>query len=81
MAIAQQPYFQSEHSSLNASISGLIFLQVEWAEAHGASQTFGVEAAIVVGLFLLIIPFLQLKGASIRHKYSIARKPRSEVSK
>ncbi|KAF7430350.1 hypothetical protein PC9H_006055 [Pleurotus ostreatus] len=42
------------------------YYQVPWAEKHGALQTFGVEAAIVVGLFILIVPFLQWKGSSLR---------------
>lgn len=47
------------------------YYQVPWAEKHGALQTFGVEAAIVVGLFILIIPFLQWKGSSLRARYSL----------
>ena len=33
---------------------------------NGALQTFGVEAAIVVALFLFIVPTLQLKGGVLR---------------
>lgn len=33
---------------------------------NGALQTFGVEAAIVIALFFLIVPPLQLKGAALR---------------
>ncbi|KAJ8701488.1 hypothetical protein PTI98_000258 [Pleurotus ostreatus] len=47
------------------------YYQVPWAEKHGALQTFGVEAAIVVGLFILIVPFLQWKGSSLRARYSL----------
>ena len=42
------------------------YFQVPWANRHGALQTFGVEAAIVAALFLLIIPALQLKGSTLR---------------
>ncbi|KAL6299412.1 MFS general substrate transporter [Sparassis latifolia] len=42
------------------------YFQVPWATHNGALQTFGVEAAIVVGLFLLIVPALQVKGPSLR---------------
>ena len=42
------------------------YFQVPWAEKHGALQTFGVEAAIVTGLFLLIVPALQSKGSQLR---------------
>ncbi|KAF9459116.1 MFS general substrate transporter [Collybia nuda] len=47
------------------------YFQVPWAAKHGALQTFGVESAIVTGLFLLFIPWLQVKGRSIRERYSI----------
>ncbi|KAI0367217.1 MFS general substrate transporter [Pilatotrama ljubarskyi] len=47
------------------------YFQVPWATKNGALQTFGVEAAIVVGLFLLIVPALQLKGAVLRERYSM----------
>ncbi|KEP51333.1 MFS general substrate transporter [Rhizoctonia solani 123E] len=36
------------------------YYQVPWAERSGALQVFGVEAAIVVGITVLIIPVLQL---------------------
>ena len=42
------------------------YFQVPWAEKHGALQTFGCEAAIVAGLFLLVVPYTQLKGRSLR---------------
>ncbi|KAH9918646.1 MFS general substrate transporter [Fomitopsis serialis] len=42
------------------------YFQVPWATKYGALQTFGVEAAIVAGLFLLIVPALQVKGAYLR---------------
>ncbi|KAI0826479.1 MFS general substrate transporter [Irpex lacteus] len=47
------------------------YFQVPWATKNGALQTFGVEAAIVTGLFLLIIPALQYRGRDLRHKYSL----------
>lgn len=63
---------------MQGEISGLInlartlggfsvaYFQVPWALKNGAIQTFGVEAAIVTGLFLLIVPALQLKGSVLR---------------
>lgn len=42
------------------------YFQVPWAAKNGALQPFGVEAAIVAALFLLIVPMLQWKGASLR---------------
>ncbi|CDO73900.1 hypothetical protein BN946_scf185016.g57 [Trametes cinnabarina] len=47
------------------------YFQVPWAMKNGALQTFGVEAAIVVGLFLLVVPTLQLKGGLLRERYSL----------
>jgi len=46
------------------------YFQVPWATKHGALQTFGVEAAVVVGLFVLIVPALQLKGRYLRERFS-----------
>ncbi|KAF8965906.1 MFS general substrate transporter [Flammula alnicola] len=42
------------------------FYQVQWAEKHGALQVLGCEAAIVAGVFFLIVPYLQWKGQSFR---------------
>lgn len=42
------------------------FFQIPWAAKHGAIQTFGCEAAVVAGLFLLLVPMLQLKGRFFR---------------
>ncbi|KAF7348493.1 MFS general substrate transporter [Mycena venus] len=50
---------------------GVAFFQVPWAEKHGAFQVFGVEAAIVTGLFLLVVPALQLKGRTLRKHFSL----------
>ncbi|CAE6441940.1 unnamed protein product [Rhizoctonia solani] len=36
------------------------YYQIPWAERAGALQVFGVEAAIVVGITVLVIPVLQL---------------------
>jgi len=47
------------------------FFQVPWATAHGALQTFGVEAAVVAGLFVLIVPALQLKGRYLRQRFAV----------
>ncbi|KIM76220.1 hypothetical protein PILCRDRAFT_826583 [Piloderma croceum F 1598] len=47
------------------------YFQVPWATKHGALQTFGVEAAIVVGLFFIVVPVLQLKGRYLRERYSL----------
>ncbi|KAL1741300.1 major facilitator superfamily domain-containing protein [Schizophyllum fasciatum] len=47
------------------------YFQVPWAEKHGALQTFGCEAAIVAGLFLLVVPFTQWKGRSLRERFSL----------
>jgi len=47
------------------------YFQVPWAMKNGALQTFGVEAAIVTGLFLFIVPPLQLKGRALRKRFSL----------
>ncbi|KAK7451020.1 hypothetical protein VKT23_012696 [Stygiomarasmius scandens] len=47
------------------------YFQVPWATKNGALQTFGCEAAIVIGLFIMIVPWLQIKGASLRERYSL----------
>ncbi|KAJ6473840.1 MFS general substrate transporter [Mycena sanguinolenta] len=47
------------------------YFQVPWATKHGALQVFGVEAAIVAGLFLLVVPALQLKGRALRKNFSL----------
>ncbi|KAJ7855075.1 MFS general substrate transporter [Mycena leptocephala] len=44
---------------------GVAYFQIPWAVKHGALQVYGVEAAIVAGLFLLVIPLLQLKGGML----------------
>ncbi|KAK0495907.1 major facilitator superfamily domain-containing protein [Armillaria luteobubalina] len=48
------------------------YFQVPWAEKHGALQTFGCEAAIVAGLFVLIIPAIQIYGRNLRERFSVA---------
>ncbi|TFK41584.1 MFS general substrate transporter [Crucibulum laeve] len=47
------------------------YFQVPWATKNGAIQTYGVEAAIVTGLFLMIVPLLQWKGRNLRARYSM----------
>ncbi|KAI0793044.1 MFS general substrate transporter [Irpex lacteus] len=42
------------------------YFQVPWANKHGALQVFGCEAAIAAGLFILVVPVLQLKGQYLR---------------
>ncbi|EKM56914.1 uncharacterized protein PHACADRAFT_92693, partial [Phanerochaete carnosa HHB-10118-sp] len=48
------------------------FFQVPWATKNGALQTFGVEAAIVAALFLLVVPALQLKGRELRVRTGVS---------
>lgn len=47
------------------------YFQVPWATKHGALQTFGCEAAAGAGLFLIIVPLLQIKGRYLRVSSSI----------
>lgn len=44
----------------------MAYFQVPWATKNGALQTFGVESAIVVGLFLMVVPLMQIKGPYLR---------------
>ena len=65
------PRYQGEISglvNLARTLGGfaVAYFQVPWATKNGAIQTFGVEAAIVTALFLLIVPMLQIKGPSLR---------------
>ncbi|EMD34576.1 hypothetical protein CERSUDRAFT_116742 [Gelatoporia subvermispora B] len=69
------PRYQGEISALvnlARTLGGfsVAFFQVPWATKNGALQTFGVEAAIVLALFFLIVPTLQLKGQYLRDRYS-----------
>ncbi|EDR01960.1 uncharacterized protein LACBIDRAFT_310240 [Laccaria bicolor S238N-H82] len=70
------PKHQGEVSALInlARILGgfsVAYFQIPWSLKHGAIQVFGVEAAIVAGLFLLFVPFLQVKGRVLRGRYSM----------
>lgn len=47
------------------------YFQVPWATKSGGIQTFGVEAAIVMGLFLLGVPTVQLKGRYFREHFAL----------
>ncbi|WAR59455.1 hypothetical protein PtB15_11B95 [Puccinia triticina] len=47
------------------------YFQIEWASKKGALQSFGCEAAIQAALFLLIVPFVQIKGEKLRTRYSL----------
>jgi len=46
------------------------YFQVPWATKHGALQTFGCEAAIVAGLFIITVPTIQLTGKMLRGRFS-----------
>ncbi len=55
------------------------YFQIPWAEKSGALQTFGVEVAVVAGLFLLIVPSLQWKGAVLRVSLKFCASNRRKV--
>ncbi|KAJ7078994.1 MFS general substrate transporter [Mycena crocata] len=44
----------------------VVYFQATWLERGGGMQVFGCEAAIVVGLFILLVPLVQMKGAAMR---------------
>ncbi|PLW14193.1 hypothetical protein PCANC_00168 [Puccinia coronata f. sp. avenae] len=67
-------FFPGEISALmsQARILGgfaVPYFQIEWASKKGALQSFGCEAAIQAGLFLLAVPFVQLKGEKLRVEF------------
>lgn len=47
------------------------YFQVPWATKSGGIETFGVEAAIVTGLFLLAVPTVQLRGRYFREHFAL----------
>ncbi|KAG1831128.1 major facilitator superfamily domain-containing protein [Suillus variegatus] len=47
------------------------YFQVPWATKSGGIQTFGVEAAIVIGLFLIAVPTVQLRGRYFRKHFAL----------
>lgn len=47
------------------------YFQVPWAEKHGAVQVYGVEAAVCVALFFLVVPTVQWKGRMLRQRFSM----------
>lgn len=65
------PRHQGEVSALlnlSRTLGGfsVAYFQVPWATKSGGIQTYGVEAAIVIGLFLLAVPTMQLRGRYFR---------------
>ncbi|TFK47549.1 MFS general substrate transporter [Heliocybe sulcata] len=71
--------FPKNHGEISSLINlmrtlggfSVAYFQVPWAEKHGALQAFGCEAAIVTALFLLTVPALQVKGRSLRERFSL----------
>ncbi|CAM6101463.1 unnamed protein product [Calypogeia fissa] len=47
------------------------YFQVKWVQRNGALQSFGVEGAVVAGVWLLCFPLLFWKGKQIREIFSI----------
>ncbi|KAL1717097.1 major facilitator superfamily domain-containing protein [Schizophyllum commune] len=81
--VAVYAYANDAFPKHQGEISGLInlfrtlggfavaYFQVPWAEKHGALQTFGCEAAIVAALFIIVVPWTQWKGRSLRERFSL----------
>ncbi|TRM62260.1 major facilitator superfamily domain-containing protein [Schizophyllum amplum] len=81
--VAVYAYANDAFPKHQGEISGLInlfrtlggfavaYFQVPWAEKYGALQTFGCEAAIVAALFLMVVPWTQWKGRSLRERFSL----------
>ncbi|KAH8917870.1 MFS general substrate transporter, partial [Atractiella rhizophila] len=81
-------YLNNAFPDYNGEVSALInfwrvmggfaipYYQTDWVARNGASVVvYGSEAAITAGLFLLIVPLLQIKGRAIRHRFSIRKGP------
>ncbi|GJE98654.1 MFS general substrate transporter [Phanerochaete sordida] len=47
------------------------YFQTTWARKNGALQVFGCEAAIVAGMFFMIVPAVYYLGRQLRAKYSM----------
>ncbi|EKM52283.1 uncharacterized protein PHACADRAFT_260571, partial [Phanerochaete carnosa HHB-10118-sp] len=47
------------------------YFQTTWAREHGALQVFGCEAAIVAGMFFMIVPVVYHLGPKLRARYSM----------
>ncbi|KAG8215245.1 MFS general substrate transporter [Butyriboletus roseoflavus] len=47
------------------------YFQVPWATISGGLEVMGVEAAIVVGLFLIAVPLVQSKGYYFRKRFAM----------
>lgn len=70
------PRHQGEVSALlnlSRTLGGfsVAYFQVPWATKSGGLQTYGVEAAIVIGLFLLAVPTVQLRGRYFREHFAL----------
>ncbi|KAJ7347580.1 MFS general substrate transporter [Mycena albidolilacea] len=71
--------FPRHHGEVSALINlarvlggfSVAYFQIPWALKDGALQVLGVEAAIVAGLFLLVVPVLQIKGRMLRERFSL----------
>lgn len=55
------------------SIGGfaVAYFQVPWATKSGALMVFGVEAALVIAMFLIAVPMTQLKGSYFRARFAL----------
>ncbi|KAF9050957.1 MFS general substrate transporter [Rhodocollybia butyracea] len=47
------------------------YFQIPWAVKNGTLQVFGVESAVVTGLFFLCVPLIQIKGRYFRERFSL----------
>jgi len=47
------------------------YFQVPWATKSGALTVMGVEAAITVGVFLIVVPLVQIKGPYFRQRFAM----------
>ncbi|KAG1806262.1 MFS general substrate transporter [Suillus variegatus] len=59
--------------NLSRALGGfaIAYFQVPWATKSGGLMVFGVEAALVIGMFFIAVPMTQLKGSYFRARYAL----------
>lgn len=50
------------------------YFETTWAAEDGALEVFGVEGAVVAGLWIISVPLLLAAGKTIREHFSIKAK-------
>ncbi|KIJ24686.1 hypothetical protein M422DRAFT_274492 [Sphaerobolus stellatus SS14] len=81
--VAVYAYANDCFPKYNGEVSGLMslfrtlaafamsYIQIGWVKKKGALQAFGCEASIVAGLFILVVPLIQIYGKRLRARFSV----------